>query len=275
MSGILADPVGRILQEPLNRPSEGKRRIDLQMRQDYASEYPEFEKNHWWFRARRQILREQLQALSLPVRASILEVGVGPGENLYSIYPPDAEVVGIEPDPELAALARARGSQPIHETTIEEFPSSADAGQFDAVTMFDLLEHTRDDALVLRKASELLTPQGYLVVSVPAFMLLWSQHDVVNLHYRRYTRRELVSKVERAGLSVTRATYFSTLLFPPVAALRLLRRTTADEDAATDLKYSLGPADRMLYHIFLSERRLLRHVNLPFGTSVLVVARKP
>jgi SAM-dependent methyltransferase len=245
------------------------------MRQDYADEYPQLEKNHWWFRARRQILREQIQALSLPLHASILEVGVGPGENLYSIYPPDAETVGIEPDPKLAALARARGPRPIHETTIEEFPSSVATARFDAVTMFDLLEHTRDDALVLRKANELLAPQGYLVVSVPAFMFLWSQHDVVNAHYRRYTRRELVSKVEQAGLSVTRATYFSTLLFPPVAVLRILRRTTSEEDAATDLKYSLGPADRMLYHIFLAERRLLRHVNLPFGTSVLVVARKP
>ena len=246
------------------------------MRQSYADEYPELERNHWWFRARRQILREQIEALALPPGASILEVGVGSGENLYSIYPADANVVGIEPNPALARLARARGSLPIHEATVEQLPSSVTEARFDVITMFDVLEHTRDDSLVLEKANELLVSHGHLVLSVPAFMLLWSQHDVVNEHYRRYTRRELVSKVERAGLSVTRATYFSTLLFPPVAAFRIFRRMMgATEKATSDLGYSLGPIDRMLHRVFLTERSLLRHVDLPFGTSVLVVARKP
>ena len=162
------------------------------MKDSYASEYPDFEKHHWWFRARRHILRERLGALSLPPNPTILEIGVGPGENLYTLYPDGAALVGVEPDPELAAIARKRGEVPIHEATVEDLPESLQDSSFDLVTLFDLLEHTKDDLLVLECVRQKLVMGGYLVISVPAFMFLWGQQDVVNLHYRRYSRKEVV-----------------------------------------------------------------------------------
>ena len=246
------------------------------MQETYAVQYPNFEKNHWWFRARRHILREQLHALAWPPHPTILEIGVGPGENLYSLYPDGAALVGIEPDPALAALARSRGAIPIYEATAEELPESLPDASFDAVTLFDLLEHTKDDLLVLERVRQKLAPGGYLVISVPAFMFLWGQQDVVNLHYRRYTRKEVVSKLQQTGYAVMRATYFNTLLFPPVTTFRILHRILKKphDKPDTDLKYSLGPLNGLLYHIFRSEKWLLRFMNFPVGTSVLVVARK-
>jgi len=245
------------------------------MQETYADEYADLEANHWWFRARRQILRECLHALELPPCPSLLEVGVGSGANLYSIYPDDSDVVGVEPDRKLAALARARGSVPIHEATAEELPSEVSEARFDAVTMFDVLEHTENDVHVLEKMRELLAPRGHLVVTVPAFEFLWSPHDVVNRHCRRYTRAELVWKVEQAGFAVIRATYFQALLFPPVAAIRIFRRLTSrPTDQPTTDVHSLGWLSRVLYRVFVFERRLLRHMDLPVGTSVLLVARK-
>lgn len=246
------------------------------MQNSYAADYPNFEAHHWWFRARRKILREQMHALPLPDRPSILEIGVGSGENLYNVYPDGARLVGLEPDPGLAALARDRGEVPIQELRTEDLPGPMPEASFHAVALFDLLEHTEDDLLALERVRQMLAPGGRVVVTVPAFMFLWGQQDVVNLHHRRYTRKELVSKLQASGFTVTRATYFSTWLFPPVAGFRilqrLLRRPTHEPD--TDFKYSLGVVDRLLYHIFHSEKWLLRFVDFPFGSSVLAVAQK-
>lgn len=99
---------------------------------------------------------------------------------------------------------------------------------------------------------------------------------MVNLHYWRYTRREVVSKLQQTAYEVMTATYFNALLFPPVALFRILHRLVKKphEKPDTDLKYSLGPVNELLFYIFRSERWLLRFVNFPVGTSVLVVARK-
>lgn len=245
------------------------------MQEAYADQYRDLEECHWWFRARRLILRERLHALDLPPHPSFLEIGVGSGTNLYSIYPEGSRLVGVEPDGHLVALARARGSVPVHEAAVEALPPEVSRSRFDVVTMFDCLEHTEDESLVLGKVRELLVPGGHLVVTVPAYQSLWSPHDVVNRHYRRYTRKQLVSKVDEAGFTAMRATYFCTLLFPPVAALRILRRLMArpDDQPTTDMTYSLGSFDHVLYRVFLMERGLLRWVDLPYGTSVLLVAR--
>ena len=247
------------------------------MQQTYAAQYQRFEKEHWWFRARRHVLRDRLHALSWPASPRILEIGTGPGENLYNLYPADAMLTGVEPDPALARLARSRGSVSIHEASAEALPDALPDAAFDAVTMFDVLEHTEDDRHVLDHVKQKLKPGGYLILSVPAFMFLWGQQDVVSHHYRRYTRKALTATMQQAGYRIVRATYFNTLLFPPVAAFRIAHRLLKrpDQPADTDLKYSLGPINTLLYAIFYSEKWLLRVLNFPVGVSLFIVARKP
>ena len=246
------------------------------MQDAYALQYASYEQEHWWFKARRAILQDRIRALHLPPKANILEIGVGPGENLYSLYPEDAQLTGIEPDPMLLKTAQARGSVPIYEAYAEELPAELLDNSFDAITMFDILEHTKDDSLVLERVKQKLKPGGLLVMSVPALMLLWGQQDVVNLHYRRYTRKNLVDTVRKAGFKMERATYFNSILFPPIAAVRIANRmfSAPTDSSKSDFSYSLGIVDEVLYSIFHSEKWLLRAMDLPIGVSLFCVAKK-
>ncbi len=239
----------------------------------YAETYSNYESNHWWFKARRRILRSVLLRLPLPERPRILEIGTGPGGNLYSIYPPGAELHGLEPNPELAQIAHTRGSVPVAIGHAEELPEGLD--RFDVVTLLDVLEHTSDDGHVCAHLAGRLVPGGRLLLTVPAYMFLWSAQDVVSGHYRRYTRNHLARIVERAGLVCERITYFNTLLFPAVALFRITRRLLRGTSGQSDLRYSFGTMDKVLYRVFASERRLLNRMNLPFGVSILLIARKP
>ncbi len=242
------------------------------MQAEYSASYARYEARHWWFRARRIILRSVLRTLPLPPRPRILEIGTGPGANLYHVYPPDARLCGIEPNPDLAALANQRGDIPVHAGSAEELPRSL--GMFDAVTMFDVLEHTADDGRALENVVRCLVPGGLLMLTVPAYQLLWGPQDVVSGHYRRYTLRGLRVRVQAAGLSPVRATYFNTLLFPAVAVFRIVGRLFRSSRGSSDLRYTLGPIDQLLFLVFAAEQWLLKVFNLPFGVSVFIAARK-
>jgi len=114
------------------------------MEKSYAEQYALLEGEHWWFRARRIILRALLAQLEWPQQPRILEIGVGSGPNLVEVYPPDARLEGIEPDEGLARLAAARGPAPVFQASIDRLPSEIQDGYYDGVTMFDVLEHIPD-----------------------------------------------------------------------------------------------------------------------------------
>jgi len=217
------------------------------------------EGEHWWFRARRLILRDLLMRLEWPPRPKILEIGVGPGYNLLEIYPPGTRLEGVEPDCGLASLAAARGSAPIFNASIDELPSEVRDASYDGVTMFDVLEHIPDDARALQIVNRKLRNGGRIVLAVPAYMWLWGQQDVVNQHCRRYTQGELREKLQAANFTVERTTYFNTFLFPPIAAIRLLARTGRREPAPDgDFTYAPSSSNALLFNLFSSERIFLR-----------------
>ena len=141
--------------------------------------------------------------------------------------------------------------------------------------MFDVLEHIEDEARALRMVSQKLRPGGRIVLSVPAYMWRWGDHDAVNQHFRRYTLRELRWKLQAANFTVERATYFNTLLFPPIAAVRLLalygRRPDNEEG---DFAHARNPSNPVLRSMFSAERVFLRYIDFPFGVSVFAAARK-
>ena len=242
----------------------------------YADRYEYLERTHWWFRARRRVLKTLLARVPWPASPRIAEIGIASGENLYEVYPPDARLIGIEPDRHNAERARAKGPVPVYVATAEALPDVLQDGTFDGLAMFDVLEHTPDDGLVLRKLRAKLKADGWLVMSVPAYMWLWGRQDDVNCHYRRYTRRELVLKLRQAGYAVRRASYFNTLLFPPIVMLRLLAKIRPPRDRASksDFDYVTGRLDPLLFRIFSFEGRLLRRLNFPFGVSVFAAAQR-
>ncbi|MGV3755635.1 MAG: class I SAM-dependent methyltransferase [Verrucomicrobiota bacterium] len=248
------------------------------MERAYAEQYANYEEQHWWFRARRVILRRLLaKEVAWRPGMKVFEIGCGPGLNLYSLYPQDCELYGMEPEAENAGIAGKRGKVPVSVGTVEAMPPELSAQQFDVITMFDVLEHIQDDASALRLVKERLVPGGCLVMTVPAYQWMWGQQDVVNLHYRRYTEGQLVMRLREAGFEVQRATYFNSLLFPPIAAVRLLARlfVSKDKPAKSDFEYSTGGLNGVLYQIFAAEAGWLEKFSFPCGVSVFAVARKP
>ena len=130
------------------------------MNNSFALDYRELEKNHWWFRARRDILKQLIEPASWPEKAKVLEIGVSSGENLYNLYPPETDITGIEPYSENAKFASHKGSVPVYVGTAETFPEALDGQKFDVISMFDVLEHTEDDELVLRTLHGKLNNDG-------------------------------------------------------------------------------------------------------------------
>lgn len=245
------------------------------MKREYANFYEVLEERHWWFRARREVLKSLLDQ-SIPWRPGmrILEVGVGPGLNLYTLYPQDADLHGLDPDPVNSARARERGNWPVHTGTIEHLPDSLWNRAFDLVALFDVLEHIRDDGKALEILHSLVRAGGYLALAVPAYMWMWGRQDEVSMHFRRYRRSTLVNLVEAKGFGVLRATYFNTFLFAPVAIRRLLARCFpfAFNPHVSDFKFGAPWLDEALYRIFRSEAWCLRRCSFPFGVSIFVLA---
>jgi SAM-dependent methyltransferase len=245
------------------------------MQETYAQRYALLEGEHWWFRARRLILRDLLAQLEWPPQPRILEIGVGSGCSLREMYPSDACLEGIEPDPGLATFAAAQGPTPVFNTSIDDLPPEIQDGSYDAVTMFDVLEHIPDDAYALEIVSRKLKRGGRIILSVPAYMWLWGQQDIVNQHYRRYTLGQLMRKLEAVHFAIERMTYFNTFLFLPIAVVRLIARYRSQEHKVEgDFSHVRSPANAALFTLFGAERFFLRHLNFPFGVSVFAAARK-
>ena len=245
------------------------------MQESYAHQYALLEGEHWWFRARRLILRDLLARLAWPPQPKILEIGVGPGHNLLEIYPSDARLEGVEPDPALASLAAARSPTPVFNASIDQLPPEIQEEFYDGVTMFDVLEHIPDDARALQIVNGKLKPGGRIALSVPAYMWLWGQQDVVNQHCRRYTFTELRRKLEAAHFSIEHMTYFNTFLFLPIAVVRLVaRRRRRTYAAEGDFAYVRKPSNPVLFNLFGAERFFLRHLSFPFGVSLFAVGRR-
>ena len=230
------------------------------------------EEKHWWFVGRRRIVGEILASLDLPEHARILDAGCGTGGNLQFLSQ-FGEVTGVELDDGAAALARERGTRPVLKGSLPDGMPFA-GQQFDLIVLLDVLEHIDDDSDSLRALAELLAPGGHLVLTVPAFPFLWSPHDEEHHHKRRYRASGLREVVASAGLRLSYLSHFNTWLFPMVAAVRLVRKIFPAHEVGRDVQLP-GPAvNSMLRAVFGSERRWIGRLRMPFGVSLLAVARK-
>lgn len=247
------------------------------MRDELADAYAAFEEDHWWCKGRRRILRALLaKHLRLSPDDRLLEVGVGSGVNLYTIYPRGLDLVGLEPHGGNAAIARGRGDVPVFEGTVENLPSELEGRRFNAITLLDVLEHIEDDRAAVDKLRLMLPAEGRLILAVPAYGWLWGRQDVASQHFRRYTLGGLRRMLEESGFQVERGTYFNTLLFPIFAVVRLAARLlpAVKPDRGTDLDVKTGALSHLLERVLAAERHALGMVDLPFGVSVFVAARK-
>lgn len=226
---------------------------------------------HWWFVARSRILASVIGKLSLPPSAKILEIGCGTGGNLAMLssfgclsameYDDNARIIAVN----LAVCPVAAGGLPE--------PVPFDDGRFDLVCLLDVLEHIGDDGEALSRAARLLCPSGRLLVTVPAYAWLWSAHDDAHHHCRRYTAKMLHQRAQEANLVVEKLGYFNTLLFPVIAAARIIGKLSG-RGGGSDAAMPPPLLNRLLTGIFSFERHIVSRVTFPFGTSILAVLSK-
>lgn len=232
----------------------------------------ELDSSHWWFVARRRILKRLIEREVRPPRnAQILEIGCGTGHNLEMLSG-FGHIEATELEAEARALAGERLGRPVRDAALPDL-SIFPPGHFDLVALLDVLEHVSDDDAALAAIRERLKPGGKLLVTVPANRWMWTSHDAAHHHHRRYQKRELRAAAERAGFAVDLLSHFNTLLFPPIAAARLAGKLLGRDSA--DDAIPPKPVNSALEALFGLEAALVGRVPLPFGVSLVAVLRRP
>jgi SAM-dependent methyltransferase len=236
------------------------------MKADEFAKMRALEASHWWFQGRRALLRSLVRRLGLK-GALILDAGCGTGfaaEELSAggiVIGLDAAAEALSPGLESACIAR-----------VESVPFADEV--FDLIVALDLLEHLEEDERALKEMYRVCKPDGYLLVTVPACRWIWSRHDEVLGHRRRYWAGELADKLGAAGFGVCRCSYLVSSVFPIAIFYRLIRRMRAGYAAASDLSPVREPMNCLLGALMRLESRLMWHLRLPFGLTVVALARK-
>lgn len=224
---------------------------------------------HWWYRARREILSDYLTRFGdLPKGARILEIGCGTGHNLPMLAQ-FGEVDAIEIDETAAAKASERLGKKVGSSPLPELEGVA-PGSYDLVAVLDVVEHVEDDIAALKAIATALKTGGKILITVPAHQWMWSAHDVVNHHKRRYSKDSLTAALDQAGLKWRKLRWFNSLLFPVAVAARFAGKLMGKDDSDD------SPPPKLLNSLFEGvfglERHLLGRVPMPPGLSIIVLA---
>ncbi|WP_217362459.1 class I SAM-dependent methyltransferase [Ruegeria arenilitoris] len=226
---------------------------------------------HWWFAGRRDVIRATIDRLiSLPENARILEAGCGTGGNLEMLMGL-GELDAFEYDAEARAIAAEKSCLEIAYGALPNDIPNQDK-KYDLIALFDVLEHIEDDRATLEGLSGYLAGDARLFVTVPALPWMWSSHDEMHHHFRRYTKNSLKEVSERAGLEVEYSFYFNSLLFPIAVGLRrfkaLFHKETADDAMPSDW------VNKILYRVFSTERHFVGRFHAPIGLSVCAILKR-
>ena len=229
----------------------------------------ELDERHWWYRARRRILAELIRREARPpANAQILEIGCGTGHNL-AMLSEFGHIDGLELDDEARALSEKRLGRKVMSSPLPELAEVHDR-QYDLIGAFDVIEHIADDGAALASIATKLKPGGKFVMAVPAHQWMWSAHDVVNHHKRRYSKRALKALIDASPLTVEKIGYFNSLLFPLAIADRAASKLRGKENA--DVTLPTAPLNAALEMVFGVERHLVGRLPLPIGLSLFAIA---
>jgi SAM-dependent methyltransferase len=232
------------------------------------------EETHWWHVARRRLIVDLIDRAYLGRSdLRLVDVGMGTGRLLKELRR-FGIATGLDLDDDALRLCRKRGVVGAIKADLLALPFRN--ATFDAVIALDVLEHIEDHVGALRELARSLRPGGRLFIFVPAHQWLWSLQDDISHHVRRYTARTLRDAVIAGGCEIERLSYFNAFLMPAVVLGRLwlrikLRYRDIRDESALHPAWSNG----LLTRTFCAETRLIRHIDLPTGASLLCVARTP
>ena len=227
------------------------------------------DQRHWWYRARREVIAALIRRrVQPPADSRLLEIGCGTGHNLEMLRQ-FGTVDALEVDETARTLAEKRLGKTVFSAPLPELAGIPERS-YDVVAAFDVIEHIPDDVAAIGAIARRLKIGGKLVMTVPAHQWMWSAHDVVNHHQRRYSKAGLKRLLDGSPLKLDAVGYFNSLLFPVAVAERLASKLRGKEDA--NLGLPPAPINQALERIFAAERALVGRVPLPPGLSLFAVA---
>ena len=233
----------------------------------------ELENIHWWFISRRNLMMHLIDKLKLTSQPAILDVGAGTGGNISSLSSV-GKTYGIDASEKAIAFCLKRGIRDISQATAEHiiYPDS----KFDIITCIDVLEHLADPKVALLEMKRVLKESGKIIITVPAFRILWSQHDEALCHLRRYEKESLICDLYEAGLKVGKIGYFFFISFFIVAPIRIIRKFYLKSMSPHSDTTTLPPKilNKFLIFLFGFELRILDKVPMPIGTTLYAVVSK-
>ena len=239
------------------------------MERSVYREMAELDQQHWWYKARREVLAELIRREApTPANGRVLEIGCGTGHNLEMLGRFGA-VDALELDDEARAIAEKRLGRKVMSAPLPRLAGVRNH-HYDLVAALDVIEHVDDDDSAVAAIAAKLKPGGKFVMAVPAHQWMWSAHDVVNHHQRRYSKHALKALIEGSPMRLDRIGYFNSLLFPLAVAERAASKLRGKEDA--DVRLPPAPLNMALEKVFAAERYLVGRLPLPPGLSLFAVA---
>jgi dolichyl-phosphate beta-glucosyltransferase len=245
-------------------------KVDKYMGPDEYKFMYEMEETHWWFVSHRHLAMRLIESLNLK-GPTILDVGAGTGGKIQS-FKKLGDAHGIDVSEKAIEFCLKRGLENVTLCPAERIAYSDET--FDIIASFDVLEHVSNPSQVLAEFRRVLKSKGHLIISVPAFRFLWSQHDEALCHFRRYEKGEFAYELKEAGFKIDKMSYLFFVSFFVVAPIRLLRRLRQSENVCDTTTLPPKFLNRVLISLFQIETTLSMKMGLPFGTTLYAVARK-
>jgi len=227
---------------------------------------------HWWFVIRRRLLRRLLHSLDVPQEFSAVDIGCGTGSNLRTLGSAGLyKVVGLDRSFYALSIAKRKVKLPLINGDINNMPIRLNS--VGLIIAFDVIEHVDDDLNAIRELYQVLRKGGILILTVPAFNLLWGIQDVVTGHKRRYSRKEILVKLRQGGFAILRSSYFNFFLFFPILmARRMIHLMGLKIESENEVNFPL--INFLFKAIFSLEVYVLKYLSFPFGVSILCIAKK-
>ena len=239
------------------------------MEKEFESRYHELEENHWWFKARRDILMNLIE--KFPKESKILDIGCSGGALIKKLEKIGyTNCTGVDISEKAIKLCKSRG---IKNCYLMDGGKISFNEKFDFIIASDVLEHIKDDKKAVQTWKKVLAKNGRIICFVPAFSFLWSHHDAENQHYRRYERNKLLSLFKSEKIVIERLSYWNFFLFFPVAIIRLVQNNFFRGSYKSQLKKSPSLINSFLYYLLNFENDMLKHFNLPIGISIFLIAK--
>lgn len=237
------------------------------MREDLYPEMYLQEEQYWWHIAKRRLVIDFVPKIP----RKILDVGCGTGMLMKELRQRGYFVCGIENNRLAIEFCKKRGLEEIKTCDLEN-NLTIDDNSFEVVTCLDVLEHIENDENLLKEFRRIIKPFGFLILTLPAYMYLWSYWDEMLGHKRRYDKGKLLEKLQEAGFQVVKISHFHSFLLPLVFVFRMLK--SISKKRTSDFVEVPKFINKILLFVSFLERKMIRRTNLPLGLSFFVVAKK-